>query len=649
MTSSDPAIESLLHDHVPLRVGAPPDWPDVLRRAGARRAAISRRRRIILVAMVGATLGATLTPLGGALAALGRDAFDGFSSWLGGAPGAPAPERERAGFTIRNVASYASFPPGTELRLLRRQAVGGTTFSLLGFRDGSSLCLRLVRLDRPAARGVNQCVTTRELTETRTPAIVAAQALFRIDRTRRTVDGVFGFAKDDVWAIETRRAHGRIARVRVASNVFLSLTYTRSGTILKPQPLDPIMQVSALTKTHRRVLLPFVASDLATYPDGVPRVPSFLKLPYAEAGDLPGPTRVGHRFAGGGISWLERKEPRGKPFSADPRVVGSLSNVLFARSIRPDPGNPLRVALLLMRASWPDPLAPPHQRVLCVATLEPLSTGPAPIACRSETRDGLFGADGPLLVTGIGPGQMNTYVGAVPDEVARIVLYLSSGRVVPAALRDNAFVVTAPTAQLPGKLVAFDRNGAPMELDVFQGVAKPAPCPTSTFPPLTAPLPSPRPYERVDLAAGTIDGKRFFGLRRDEVEAVLGKPAKVVRSSSKPTLLYGAKGYESAALIIDFGLRGGVDALQLHGDRVLDRRLGHALRMAPLQLQRALAALEPKSYHLRIPWGGVPSRGCVGVFEANDGKSELDFGISPYRPRHPWLMLATHEAIARDG
>jgi hypothetical protein len=34
--------------------------------------------------------------------------------------------------------------------------------------------------------------------------------------------------------------------------------------------------------------------------------------------------------------------------------------------------------------------------------------------------------------------------------------YLASGRVVPAALKDNAFSFSAPTGQFPAKLVAYD-------------------------------------------------------------------------------------------------------------------------------------------------------------------------------------------------
>ena len=64
----------------------------------------------------------------------------------------PAPSQEQSGFARRNAASYASFPKSTNLRLLMRDHVGGKTFSLLGFRDADSLCLRLVRADLPAAR-----------------------------------------------------------------------------------------------------------------------------------------------------------------------------------------------------------------------------------------------------------------------------------------------------------------------------------------------------------------------------------------------------------------------------------------------------------------------------------------------------------------
>ena len=100
----------------------------------------------------------------------------GLSSWLRGEPGEPASAGEQAGFSERNAASYASFPADTTLRLLRRETVGGKTLSLLGFRNSSSLCLRLIRADLPAGRGENQCVTLRELERYPAPALVAARA-----------------------------------------------------------------------------------------------------------------------------------------------------------------------------------------------------------------------------------------------------------------------------------------------------------------------------------------------------------------------------------------------------------------------------------------------------------------------------------------
>src|SRR5262249_25096155 len=160
---------------VPLRVDRVPAWEDVIARSAATRPAPRRHRartRRFLVALAVVVLGLALAVAGAA--APGHSPLGRPGSRVGGNPGTPAPPSEQAGFSARNHAVYAAFPRGTKLRLLQRTAAGGKKFSLLGFRNGSSLCLRLARADEPSEQGVNECVTLRELRAAPAPVLVAS-------------------------------------------------------------------------------------------------------------------------------------------------------------------------------------------------------------------------------------------------------------------------------------------------------------------------------------------------------------------------------------------------------------------------------------------------------------------------------------------
>jgi hypothetical protein len=113
----------------------------------------------------------------------------------------------------------------------------------------------------------------------------------------------------------------------------------------------------------------------------------------------------------------------------------------------------------------------------------------------------------------MGPEQITEFAGAVADGVTSIKLYLASGRVIPAALRDNAYTVAGPTAQFPAKLVAFDAKGRVVGLQVLGGPARATPCP-----PLSvwsaARLPATHPYQRLDLGSLTVNGHRSSATAR---------------------------------------------------------------------------------------------------------------------------------------
>jgi hypothetical protein len=656
----DLLVADVLDGQVPFREDARPDWTDVLRRAQlveirpepqrrplpARSRSLARRLLVAAALVVLVSTVAGFSPVGPALAGIGRDAFDGLSSWLQGQPGEPASPDEQAGFSERNAASYASFPSDTSLRLLLRQTVRGKTLSLLGFRDGSSLCLRLVRSDLPAGRGENQCVTLLELERYPAPALVVAQAWFRFGEDALSAEGVFGFADDTVAAVEVRHARSGWRSVRVASNVFLAMRARPSGSAKDPPPFDPIVQVRALTRAGERVPVPFVANDAGNYGQGLPGVPSYLRGSSIRPEDLPGPRKMDVPFAGGTIGWLERREPRGEPFPPHRRELGfSLGTRVFARRLQPDPESAVRVGATLFRASADSRMlnVRPGEIVLCVSEIRPLGRGTG-YGCNTPGPQGPFPAGDPLSFTFLGPEQITQLAGLAADQVAAIDLYLASGRIVPAALRDNAFLVQAPTTQLPGKLVAYDDQRRVIGMQPLPGAAKPAPCPPAAVSG-SASLP-PRPYERIDLGTAQINGRKIFGRSVGEVVAALGKPDRVGYFSStngvrEPTLFYGGDRH-GAALEVRFGVRQKrlrAFSLTFNSARLVDQRIGQVLRMQPLELQRRIGAAYGDRYELGVAYGSQPGRGCIGIFETNRRNATVTFGVNPYASHRPSLTL----------
>ena len=236
------------------------DWQQILRHAGVPEPRVRSRllpsRAILLAAVISAVLAA---------AAFATGLADQFSSWVSGSPGEPAPATDQRGFEERNEVSLASFPEGTELRLLLSRAVGGTTFNLLGFRNGDAYCLRLARADRPNGIGRNECLRAEELRGR--AALVAGDAYFSVGDPAQTVRGVFGFANDDVEAVSVRRTLGT-ERVPVESNVFLTLKAQPSGTVQRHPLPDHVLALTALLSDGKRRNVPYVVEGQGVFPNG---------------------------------------------------------------------------------------------------------------------------------------------------------------------------------------------------------------------------------------------------------------------------------------------------------------------------------------------------------------------------------------------
>ena len=355
---------------VPLRLERAPAWDDVLARAGLRPTVTSvpgaapQRRRVRRLALALAIAVVTLAIASAVAAALGQNLFGGLSSWIGGAPGNPAPPAQQNAFAQRNGASYASFPTHTRLRLLDTQRVRGKSFALLGFRDGGALCLRLVPTDVPALGGVNQCVTLRELRRSPVPAVVASTAYYPIAGGR--VAAVFGFADDTVHFVRVTHATGGVQTARAVNNVFLALHAGPSDPIY-----DPVVQVTARLRTGASIVLPFTTFGALVQS----QVPSYLRY---EAVRLPGPTRQEATLPRVEIGWLDRRERRGGPFVPSLKAYGPTSRqVVFARSVQPDPDDAYRIGLAVIRLRRRAPAsrkAPPRDAAALLRRAVPLAS-----------------------------------------------------------------------------------------------------------------------------------------------------------------------------------------------------------------------------------------------------------------------------------
>jgi hypothetical protein len=169
------------------------------------------------------------------------------------------------GFNVRNRVSLAAFPVGTKLRLLLRERVSGTSFDLLGFRNGDAYCLRLVRTDRPGGRGSNQCLRADELHGH--AALVADNAWFRVGSPEVSITGVYGFASDDVKSVRVTRARGASVAL-VTNNVCLSLRGQFSGTVQHHPAPNPVVAVAARLRNGQLRNIPYVIPGGGILPGG---------------------------------------------------------------------------------------------------------------------------------------------------------------------------------------------------------------------------------------------------------------------------------------------------------------------------------------------------------------------------------------------
>jgi hypothetical protein len=627
----------------------PGDWQDVLARAGSP---VERRRRVLLPRRrLAIACGCLLVAAAIVATAFATGFADRFSSWLTGKPGTPAPASEQTAFARRNAAAYASFPQGTELRLLLSTKVGGRTFHLLGFQNGDAYCLRLIRADRAGGIGENACLRAAELDGT--SAVVAGDPRFSVGDPAKTIDGVYGFVADNVRAILVSRLRTTQVRALLANNVFLSLRARPAGSVQHHPAADPVTTVTAAMKAGGTKPIPYLSEGWGAYPSAHVSVPSYFGRSTPPM--LGGPTKVAYR-ASNAISWLEQHEPRGAPFPKNTRI-GRNGTIEFGRIIQPDPASPVRVGVVLFdfgAGSGPGPrFAGPKGTLACLVRFGVLATQPQGMSCNTQPAS----SRGPVALGSYLGSAITDLTGLASDAVASIRIYLADGRTVEAALRDNVFSVAVPAAELPGKLVALDSHGRAIAIQEVGGASGSVvrTCPAATLTRPTSTLPAAQPWEKIDLADLHVNGRPILGQTVAAVTAALGRPthmrgsAQITNGVAIPALLYGGTTSNNAELVIDFIKKGSkivANGLSYSSPSLTDARIGNLLRLQPSELQARVRSTYGSAYRLRLAYGSNPGAGCTGTFVSSSGPRGFRFGLNPYRPSRPYLAIMANAAAA---
>jgi hypothetical protein len=401
-----------------------PDWDDVVRRAATR----SRVRR-----------GAAVLALAAATFALGTAALaetlgHGFSDWLDGRPGTPASPEDEERFRVRNERSLAPLAAETDLRELQRVEHEGRTYRLLGFRADGAVCLRLEGTDIDEGGDV-ACVAADELEDSRDLAVT-----LKVDaplHDQAPGDPPSDVATFGLLAAEARRVvlvgDDGEREATVANGSFLSITPgpTHEHTTLAGFVID------ARGVRRRMPLAPSLTVEIDQFHTGLPSL---------------GPAKVERTVRSGRIGWLERRESRGDAIPAGPGLSSSLlRDAAFARLIRPDPHDFLRVAIAA--DDWGQ---------ICYGQVMRGGIGTT-CAQPGELFTGTPFTGG---WTYAGAGSQFVFAaGIATDDVARLELFLGNGERKEVALRDNAFVVRAARAKFPARIVAYDAAGRVIGID----------------------------------------------------------------------------------------------------------------------------------------------------------------------------------------
>jgi hypothetical protein len=363
-------------------------------------------------------------------------------------------------------------------------------------------------------------------------------------------------------------------------------------------------------------------------PDPHPRRHSEPKPSFGTPQSIPGPTKVTAPIAQPTISWLKKHELRGKPL---PHV--RFSQFSFGRVIQPDPDDPVRIGI-----------AVGGKGALCDYYFAPLAPTTWGGGC------GGWFTNGPIRLGSWFNSPIEHFNGFAADGVTHVTAFLASGRVVQAALSDNVFAVAVSATELPGRIVGYDAKNRVAGIVELPGNPVAKPCPVPSFAKRVSALPPARPWERIDLATLSVNGRRILGLTPHEVEAALGKPtlirgkAQITNGVPIPEYRYGGALPSTFGLSIGFSKKGDrifANSLGFQSPSLVDTKLGHVLRMPPAELEQAIKRTYGATLRVFISYGSNPNRlfGCVAVMKQRDAASGISFGLNPYRPSRPFLYI----------
>jgi len=439
MIDIEQALEDELDRLTP--VPGPADWSEVLTLAGHRRARRGRRWALVLVAFA-ATAGiivavAVATPLGAAIA----NGLGGFSAWLSGEPGKPAPSSAQQAFARANARSWNGFPAGTQLRQLitTRNPKTGRSIRLLGFRTGTTLCIRIAVIGRTT----QACAPLADLRQAGAPVRVVLVDSGFGKGTKKAWYGdqrvgapalqiTAGIAADGVKNVIVKDNSGRHT-VAAISNAFL---YVASD----PNVGQRVSQIWAET-AKGLIPIPFAPAPFGFFPG----------IGGSTQQSVTGPTQVQRHVSGGTIGWLVNHRPLGQSLDILHGSNGRLvrRHVVFGRIITLDPGSPMRIALTLSASrNGGKPTG------LCTWQITSNNGVGGGCAVRAD----LF-TSGPLSSgtgEGSGSGEFETFTGLASDDVHRIVAFLANGQTQRITLTDNVYVGEVARSKLPARLVAYD-------------------------------------------------------------------------------------------------------------------------------------------------------------------------------------------------
>ena len=420
MTDHDLLLRNALDELVPSFENLPGDWQDALHRAHVRMRRRARRRLVVVAAAAAFAVGVLATT------SLGQDVLNGtldrLGSWAGSAPGEPASPEQQAAFDAANAESYAHFAPGTKVGRLLSTTFAGEKYELFGFRDGGSLCLRLIGA-KSEGRPPAACVPQRELIDLGQPAAVVSAGDVLTRGSEAIATAVYGVAADAVDRVEIATASGERHEAELGNNAFL---YLASGNRSHPETDPTGVPVRAIVESQNDVK--------ATVPIETGLSPGSTTAPT----EFPGPSVVERTLDGSRVSWLDHGNPRGDPYAW---TGGAMRTLKTSRVVQPDPTSSFRMAVASGTST------DGYERY-CFVWLWPLVKGTGSYGCLLAGVTVIWG-------TGEGADQFPLRSGLVGDEVASLELFFPNGAHENVPVTDNVYAFQAPRA-VPTKLVVYD-------------------------------------------------------------------------------------------------------------------------------------------------------------------------------------------------